>query len=209
MARLTIVLPKENDDDLAVNKEVDDTCDQLAKEASLFPSPPVKLDDLKALNQRYRDAIPSPGNRSENLVMAMMDLKRQVLREFKKNSLYVLMVADGDRDTAARSGYRLNSDTPVKQRPGLPVVVKAVPGDDAGTLRISLQDKAGCDYFIVELRTAEANGSAATYAMLDAFDRVRGGLVRNVPSGRSFVRLHGRKGNEPGPYTDDFEVKAF
>jgi hypothetical protein len=204
MARLSIVLPKETDDDLAVNKEVDDVCNQMAAEAVLFPAPPVKLEDIKALNQRFRDAIPSEGNRSDNSLMAMMELKRQLLKEFKKNSFYVLLVADGDRDTAARSGYRLNSDTLVKKKPGLPVVIKKVPGDDPGTIRLSLQDKAGCDYFIVELRNADG-----TYTMIDAFDRIRGGLVRNVPSGRSFIRLQGRKGNDLGPYTDDFEVKAF
>ena len=204
MSRLSIVLPRETDDDLAVNKEVDDVITQMELEAELFPSPPTKLTDLRKLNKDYRDAMPSPGNSSENLEQAKLVLKRAVLKAFKANSLYVLMVADGNRETAARSGYRLNKETPEKRNPTKPVVIKAVPADDPGSIRITLQDKAGCSFFLAELRNADGS-----YTLLDGFDRVRGALVRNLPAGKSLIRLVGRKGNDSSPYTDDFEVRAF
>lgn len=204
MANLTIIVPKETDEDLDVYKQVDDVIKQMTLEVALFPNPPVPLELLKSQNEEFFQSIPSEENSSIVLESAKLEKKRIVIAGNKNNALYVLMIAGNDREKAARSGYRLNKAGVSKQKPTKPVVTKVVPGDEPGTIRISLKDNAGCNFFLVELHKADGS-----YTIVDGFDWVKGSLVRNLPSGKSFIRIFGRKGKDTSPYTDDFEVRAF
>lgn len=122
--RLALILPKKDDDDNDVGKEVDDIVEAMEANTTTFPDPDGIVADVKAANTTFKNSIPSARNSSIALEEDKMKNKMAMLVLLAMLGRYVVMVSNGDRSIAAISGFKLNKASNEKKTRASPLSVQ-------------------------------------------------------------------------------------
>lgn len=161
----------------------------------IFSSPMPSVEALKTALDELETANVSEANRSDNTDIVLEEKRMAVMDILEPQSRYVLLVADGDRSKAAKSGFKLNVAESVKKVPGEFKAVFVRPGTDAGTAVINIEERAGNAFFLVMLWVEDK------WVMIDGFNTLTF-AVEGLPPGESKLRIYGKKGKRKSPVVD-------
>ncbi len=198
--KLAIILPEERTSAADVVTYGKAVLAGMGAHTELFPEPVPTLKELDDAIKALVAADVPEGDRSPNTDLVLQEKKMVVIGILEPLSRFVLLKANGDRTTAAKSGFKLNVEETVNKAPGefSAKFVRTGPADGSATVRI--EERAGCALFIVELKVEEK------WVMMDAFNTLLF-TVEGLPSGSSVLRIYGKKGVKKSPAVE-IVVKA-
>lgn len=190
--KLAIILPEERASAADVLTYAKAVSKGLTNHVDIYASPTPTVKELDDAITALENAQVSEDDRSASTDRVLEEKKQAVLAVLEPQSRYVLLVADGDRSKAAKSGFKLNAEETVKKVPGEFKAVFVRPGADAGTSIVRIEERAGCAFFLVQLKVEEK------WVMIDGFNTLTF-TVEGLPSGSSTLRIYGKKGTKKSP----------
>jgi hypothetical protein len=192
ITKLNIVLPKEKTSVADVLTQARSASKGMTTHKDIYPAPEPPIGALDTAIAALVAADVPEGDRSANTDLVLQERKVAVINILEPQSRYVLLVANGDRTKAAKSGFQLNVEETVSKPPGEFKAVFVKAGPDDGTAIVKIEERAGCAIFIVQLKADDK------WVMIDAFNTLQF-TVEGLPSGASILRIYGKKGTKKGP----------